>query len=83
MKVNFSTEKQIKGKSVKDLISGTVFSLYNERDADMEDKNYYMVCTRNGHREYFNLMNGSFKALNDDCPVLVVDCALTIYGIID
>lgn len=81
MRINFSTEKEIKSKQVRNLPSGTVFILYSEYFINSEDRDYYIVLTRNGHREYYNLLNGAFKSFNDDCPVVVVDCALSVYGV--
>ena len=81
MKINFSTKKPITPKKVKDLPSGTVFICYNEMNVSEDARTYHIVLTRNGHRDYYNLSNGSFRPLNDDCPVAIVDCALTVYGI--
>ena len=81
MKINFSPKKPITPKKVKDLPSGTVFILHNEMDIPEDARNYFIVLTRNGHRDYHNISNGSFRPLNDDCPVAIVDCSLTVYSI--
>ena len=83
MKYRFSEKDKPAPKKLKDLYSGTVFGLYNELDINQEDRDYYIILTHNGHREYYNLADGSFRPLNDDYPVIVMDCALTFYGIKD
>lgn len=83
MKISFTPKAKPQPKILKNQPSGTVFGLYNEMDINQEDRDYYIVITRNGHREYYNLADGSFRPLNDNCPVMVMDCALTIYGIRD
>ena len=81
MKINFSSKKPITPKKVTNLPSGTVFILHNEIAVPEDERDYYIVLTRNGHRDYYNFSNGAFRPLNDDCPVVIVDCALTVYGI--
>jgi hypothetical protein len=83
MKISFTQKAKPQPKILKNQPSGTVFGLYNEMDFNQEDRDYYIIITRNGHREYYNLADGSFRPLNDDCPIMVMDCALTIYGIRD
>ena len=83
MKISFTEKAKPQPKILKNQSSGTVFGLYNEMELNQEDRDYYIVITRNGHREYYNLADGSFRPLNDNCPVMVMDCALTIYGIRD
>ena len=83
MKISFTEKAKPQPKILKNQPSGTVFGLYNEMELNQEDRDYYIVISRNGHREYYNLSDGSFKPLNDNCPVMVIDCALTIYGIKD
>ena len=83
MKYKFSEKDKPSCKRLRDLPSGTVFGLYNELNVNQEDRDYYIVLTHNGHREYYNLANGSFKPFHDECPVFVMDCALTFYGIKD
>lgn len=83
MKYKFSEKDKPAPKMLKDVCSGTVFGLYKELHFAQEDRDYYIVLTRNGHREYYNLANGSYRPLNNDCPVVIMDCALTFYGIKD
>ena len=83
MKITFSPKANPQPKILKDLPSGTVFGLYKKIDINQEDRDYYIVATRNGHREYCDLVNGSIRPLDEDCWVIVMDCALTIYGIKD
>lgn len=83
MKLTFAEKELPRPKILRNLPSGTVFGLYNQIDLNQNDRDYYMVITRNGHREYLDLRDGSFRPLNTDCPVMIMDCALTIYGIHD
>lgn len=83
MKLTFAEKELPRPKILRDLPSGTVFGLYNQIELNQNARNYYMVITRNGHREYLDLWDGSFRPLNTDCPVMIMDCALTIYGIQD
>lgn len=83
MKLTFTEKELPRPKILRNLPSGTVFGLYNEIELNQNDRDYYMVITRNGHREYLDLRDGSFRPLNADCPVMIMDCALTIYGIHD
>ena len=81
MKIHFSTKEAPKPKILKDQSCGTVFSLFSEMGTNQENRDYYMVAYRNGRREYVNICDGSFRPLNDDTRIMVIDCSLTIYGI--
>ena len=83
MKYRFSEKDKPTPKILRNQPSGIVFGLYNELNINQEDRDYYIILTHNGHREYYNLADGSFRPLNDDCPVIVMDCAFTFYGIKD
>lgn len=83
MKYKFSEKDRPNPKILRNQPAGTVFGLYNELDVNQEDRDYYIVLMRNGHREYYNLADGNFRPLGDTCPVIVMDCALTFYGIKD
>ena len=62
---------------------GEVFCLSNEMHLNKKERNYFIVTTRNGHREYYNLKSGAYKPFNTDCSVIEVDCSLTIYDTIE
>ena len=81
MKINFATKEAPAPKMLKNQPCGTVFCLYNEMLINQEDRDYYMVVCRNGHREYIDICDGSFRSLNDDARIMVIDCSLTIYGL--
>lgn len=81
MKIHFSTKEALKPKILKNQPCGTVFSLFSEMNINQEDRDYYMIVCRNGHREYVNISDGSFRPINDDARIMVIDCSLTIYGI--
>lgn len=78
-------EKKVTPIDITALSVGDVFCLHNEIEKylNKKDRTYYIVTSRNGHREYYNLSNGQNRPLNTDCPVVKVDCILTIYDTIE
>lgn len=76
-------EKKQTSVDITSLSSGDVFCLANEMHLNKKERNYFMAATRNGHREYYNLRNGANLPFNSDCPVIKVDCVLTIYDIME
>jgi hypothetical protein len=84
MKITIA-EKKVAPVNITTLSVGEVFYLSNEiqQRLDKKERNYYMVTTRNGHREYCSLKSGAIVSFNTDCSVIKVDCALIIYDTIE
>lgn len=79
MKTTFKTPK-LKTTNLADVPVGTIFSLAREEKDGYGHPEVYLMCLRNGHKEYLCLTKNELlgNRFNPDTPVILYDAELIL-----
>ena len=79
MKTTFKTPKS-KTIHLADVPVGTIFSLAREERNPNSTPEVYLMCSRNGHKEYLSLNKNELfgNCFNSDTPVILYDAELVL-----